>query len=71
MPDIKILNILDINNNTRGTKETDRAACCSTNTAIIQDVGCEQHCTVETQDKKLTSRKGAIQTQAVIKFELY
>ena len=45
MPDIEILNILTVNYNTIGTKEIDRTAKCSANTANSQCSGCCQHYT--------------------------
>ena len=43
MPGIETHNILPINCNTIGTKETDRDGKCSTNTDNSQGSGCEQH----------------------------
>ena len=56
MPDIEILSILTINCNTLGTKETDRAANCSTNTAITQGAGCDQNYTNTKQDAGRSGR---------------
>ena len=50
MPDIEILEIPNMNCNTIGTKETQRAVKCSTNMANSQGSGCEQHYTNTRQE---------------------
>ena len=56
MPDIDILNILTINCDTKGAKETDKAVTCNTNTTITQDTGCEQHFTNIRQEHGKTEK---------------
>ena len=62
MPDIEILNILNINCNTIGTMETGRAANSvqTQPSSRVQDLSN----TIQTQGKKLAGWEGAIQTQA-------
>ena len=56
LQDIEVLNILTINCNAIGTKETDRDASCSINTAITQDAGNEQ-CYTNTRQEPSMPRK--------------
>ena len=64
MPDIEILNILTINYNATGTKETDRDANCNKTqpSPRVQEVS---HA-IQIQGKKLVGLEDAIQTQTII-----